>query len=718
MNLKMKNSLITMALLSVAILTVVGITYRSTTAIVEQTVEDHQQAIATDAAKTTELWLNQQMKILNATAASIDLGSVGNNAATQGPLKMAMKAGHFSDVYIGTTAGLLVDGADWAPPAGYDPRQRPWFKRAVAVGQTAFTTPYIDFVTMELVIALVTPLYADGQFIGVMGADTVLDTLVANLVNIRISETGYAFIVEKNGTILGHPDQDLVLKVKLQETEPDLRLQLEEFHRSTTGAVSYRGQADRKQQILAYKKIANTDWFLCTTVPYDEAYQLTRKTTMLFAAEMVLKVLGVLALLTLVGVGGSVLVLVVFSRRFQSTVQQHELQLTGINQDLAWNISKRKEVETYYQTLFKVANDAILLSKNLQYVECNEKATELFGISRLGLIGRSMLDVSPDFQPDGCNSLGRIHDLIDSANSGEQKFFEWTFQRLDGSEFPAEVGLKVLRLDNEELILSSIRDISKRVDAEGQLRQAQKMAAMGEMLGAIAHQWRQPLNTLSTYVASIQSAYYNRKISKEFVETLTAGADAQIQFMSKTIDDFRHFFRPSKDKAPFDLLEAVDRAVKLMQAQLKQSDIELLIHQEQGGEPRVVYGYQSEFVHVLVNILANARDAVENRRQQENGGSRRPIEIDISSDQDDVIMRIKDYGCGIPEHLLGKIFTPYFTTKGTTSGTGLGLYMAKIIVENEMSGQLSAENIEEGAQFTIRLPKPGAPLTADAPAKG
>jgi len=342
--------------------------------------------------------------------------------------------------------------------------------------------------------------------------------------------------------------------------------------------------------------------------------------------------------------------------------------LTGISEDLQWNINKLKDVETSYQTLFNVANDAILLSKGLQYLECNEKAVEMFGFPRAEVIGMNMLDFSPEFQPNGRGSMGMADKIIEIANSGEQQFFEWTFLRSDGTEFAAEVGLKVLRLDNQELTLSSIRDISKRVNAEKQLRQAQKMAAMGEMLGAIAHQWRQPLNTLSTYIASLQSAYYNDRINKDFVQKLTAEADTQIQFMSKTIDDFRHFFRPSKKKLPFDVVEAANSAVKLMQAQLKQSEIELRVKHEDIRQPLVVYGYQSEFVHVLVNILANARDAIEDRLLQDPAGVARLVEIDIVNRGKEVIIRVKDYGCGIPKHLLAKIFDPYFTTKATLSG--------------------------------------------------
>ena len=706
MQQKTKKPLIILALLSVFILIVVGITYQSTTVLVDQTIADHQQAIADEATEMTEIWLGQQTRILKATVASTSLLPLTGNASTMRLLKMAMQAGHFSDVYIGTTAGELIDGADWLPPAEYDPRNRPWYRRAVETGGTSFTTPYIDLVTNELVIAMVSPIVVDGTFRGVMGADTVLDTLVDNLSAVKVGETGYAFIVNDKGTILVHPNEDYVLKVRIQDTEPGLADILDSFDRSTSGTLFYR-HADA-DQILSYRKISGSSWFLCTTIPTAEAYNISRKTTMLFVAEMVLKVLAVLAMATLLLVVGSVLILFVFRREYSTTLQKQREEITGINLDLAWNINKRKELEKHYQTLFNVANDGILVSKELLCIECNEKATEVFGLQRHGIIGRSLLDLSPAVQPDGKESVMRLQKIIDAANAGKHQVFEWTFQRADGSEFPAEVSLKTLQLDQERLCLSSIRDISKRVNAEQQLRQAQKMAAMGEMLGAIAHQWRQPLNTLSTYIASLPSAYFNNLISKNFIDTLVAGADAQIQFMSKTIDDFRHYFRPSKNKEAFDVARAVDNAIKLLEPTLKQNEVKLQLRVDEDGRPFVVQGYLSEFVHVVVNIIANARDAIIERRMQDAKAEPGLIQVDIRAVSEAVLVQVRDNGAGIPRHLIGKIFTPYFTTKGTTTGTGIGLYMAKMIVEKEMNGALMADNMEAGAQMTIRLPKAAA----------
>ncbi|WP_303721195.1 sensor histidine kinase [Malonomonas rubra] len=703
MSIKTKNILLLMGVLSVVSLTVVGITYRSTSVVIEKTIADHQLALANNRVEATEIWLGQQMRILNATAESIPYLRLGNNPATLEPLTMAMKAGHFSDVYIGLNDGTIIDGAGWVPPAGYDTRGRPWFLEAQSAGKTSFTTPYIDLVTGELVIALVTPLDYEGELVGVMAADTILDSLVETLLSTKVGETGYLFVTHKDGTIIIHPQRDYVMKAKLQSIEPDLQQITDNFTNSEAGTVRYLHSGI--ENLLAYKQISNTDWYLCTTIPLQEAYSLSRKTTLLFAAEIVLRVLAGLAILTLVGVGGSGVVLFISKRRFESTIKEHVDHISGISADLRWNINKRQEVETRYQTLFNVANDAILVSKGMKIIECNNKASDLFGGARYSLIGRSEADLFPDIQPGGINSEEQAKAILEQAAKGQHQYYEWTFRRLNGSEFPAEVSLKTLQLNSEELVLTSIRDISKRVFAEKQLLQNQKMAAMGEMLGAIAHQWRQPLNILSTYIASLQAAYFNQAIDQQFVKTLVGNADTQIQFMSKTIDDFRNFFKPSKSKRAFDVLESIDHAIKLMEAQFKQAKFNLRIDVETEETKLFAFGFQSEFVHVVMNILANAKDAIEERFNSDHTMSEGKILVSVKDSGSEINLQVRDNGCGIPKHFLPKVFSPYFTTKGTQSGTGVGLYMSKIIIENEMRGRLLAENTNDGAMFSITLPQ-------------
>ncbi|KAB2926963.1 MAG: hypothetical protein F9K24_22875, partial [Leptonema illini] len=376
MNIKIRKTIIYMTALSAVVLVAVAINYRIAGHIVEKTIVDQQADLAAKVASIVELWLSQQMKILDAAAESVPLDNLGQNEQTLAPLKMAMKAGNFTDVYIGEPGGLLIDGADWLPPPGYDPRLRPWYRRGTETGITSFTTPYIDLVTNKLVIALVKPLVHEGKFRGVMGADIVLDNLVENVLKLKVGGSGYAFLVERSGTILVHPDKSYIMRASLETIEPGLAGRLGAFNDSTTGTITYSSGTGGKN-ILSYRLIANSDWFLCTTVPHAEAYSLTRKTTMVFAMEIVLRVLGAVALITLVGVGGSGLVLFIFSRRFTTAVQQHEVEMTGIRKDMEWNITKRKEVETYYQTLFNAANDAILIGRGMTCTECNHKAEEI-----------------------------------------------------------------------------------------------------------------------------------------------------------------------------------------------------------------------------------------------------------------------------------------------------------------------------------------------------
>lgn len=702
MMFKTKKTILIIVGISVAVLIAVGFNSRISRHVVVKTIIKNQEEIAQKAVDVVDIWMSQQKKILTATIASIPPQHIGENPQTFVPLQMAMKAAHFSDVYIGKEDGLLIDGAEWLPPPLYDPRVRPWYTHAVQEGEMSFTRPYIDLVTNEMVTALVQPLMADGTLIGVIGADTVLDTLEENVLKLKISAESFAFIVESGGTILIHPDRHYVMRENIFTIEPDLReigLRLEGENPTSVRFTS----ASNQDTILSYQKIPDSNWFLCVIAPYDEAKKLARQDTMIFATELTLRALGILAMIVLLSAIGSGTVVFMLSRRYSSTVEKHKSELTGITEDLKWNITKRKEVEAYYKTLFDIANDGIIISRGYSLSECNAKTEEIFGMSKTQLLGKTFLDISPRYQPDGTLSADLLSDFFQYTQEEEQHIFRWSFVRSDGTEFPTSVSIKSFKLHEENLLLSSIRDISKRVDAEAQLLQAQKMAAVGEMLGIIAHQWRQPLNTLSTYISSLQAAQYNDMLTKSFIEKLVANADGQIKFMSKTIDDFRNFFKPSKTKEYFDIFDAVFNAVKLMEAQVRSADINLKIRNVAEESRLTVFGYRSEFVHVLVNIIANARDALQEKAMKAGGSYQRKIDLVINGDEEYVYVDIIDNGSGIPEHILPLIFNPYYTTKSSQSGTGVGLYMAKMVVEKEMSGQMTATNMKGATKFSIKL---------------
>ncbi|SMC91779.1 PAS domain S-box-containing protein [Desulfocicer vacuolatum DSM 3385] len=702
--LNFKKNYLFMGILLVAIILLAAITWNSTRIITERTVENHQQSIAVELGKTVELWLKQHMNIIDATGIALQEISIGETRETKRILQVATRAGDFSDVYIGRPDGIIILGSQWIPPAGYDPRIRPWFRKAVLENRTAFTNPYQDLTTMKMVIAIVRPLWIKDVFAGVLSSDIILDTLKKNLLNAKIGTSGYSFIIDDQGTILVHPNGAFEMTTQFQSLNSTLSNVLEHFKKSSTGSWHYN--MDGKEMILSHRSLAGSHWYLCTTVEKQEAYTLAKNTAMLFAMEMVFKILGVLALLTLLVICASAAAFLISRRQFDAIVAKHKQLLSGKDKDLKGEISRRKDMETRYHTIFNMATNGILLSRGNVFVECNKKSTELFYMSRRRVLGKTLLDFSPERQQNGQESRLIFKMINQKLCSDRQQNFKWFFQRGDGTQFPAEVSMKLLQLGGDVVTLSSIWDISKRENAEHQLRQAQKMAAMGEMMSSIAHQWRQPLNALSTYVASLIPAFYNGMLNQAFVEKMVSESDAQIQFMSSTINDFKEYFKPSKSKLVFDVNDVVDRAVNLMKLQLRQSWVVLHIHEDDTNKNISVLGYKNEFVHVLVNIISNARHAIK-EKQKLLGNEETPGRIDITVSQqgkNQVQIIVMDSGTGIPGHLLEKVFTPYFTTKGTASGTGIGLYMAKMIVENEMQGSITVENHINGAKIKITLP--------------
>ena len=166
--------------------------------------------------------------------------------------------------------------------------------------------------------------------------------------------------------------------------------------------------------------------------------------------------------------------------------------------------------------------------------------------------------------------------------------------------------------------------------------------------------------------------------------------------MSRTIDDFRTYFHTEKTRQPFALKETVEQALRFVSARMEHHGIDCRLEVIQDI---TVTGFQSEYTQVLLNILNNAIDALDNR-----SSTGRWIKVTLGGDSDRSVLSISDNGGGISAEALPHIFEPYFTTKDPISGTGIGLYMAKVIIEKHMSGSLVARNTAEGAEFIIELP--------------
>jgi signal transduction histidine kinase len=242
------------------------------------------------------------------------------------------------------------------------------------------------------------------------------------------------------------------------------------------------------------------------------------------------------------------------------------------------------------------------------------------------------------------------------------------------------------------------KELKKRMENEYLLMQQSKLATMGEMIGHIAHQWRQPLAQLGGIFMNLDASYAHGDLSSEYLEKRIKKGNELIKYMSQTIDDFRHFFEPNDREQSFDVEAYIRSAINIIQASLTYSHIDLECISPK--KPLYVTGYPSEFSQVILNLLDNAKDVLIEREIKHP-----KIVIETTLAEEGVMVTIADNAGGIDKDIIENIFDIYFTTKRDKGGSGLGLYMSKLIIERKGMGKLSVGNGREGAIFSILITK-------------
>lgn len=246
---------------------------------------------------------------------------------------------------------------------------------------------------------------------------------------------------------------------------------------------------------------------------------------------------------------------------------------------------------------------------------------------------------------------------------------------------------------NQTLEKRVVEEVNKNRDKDLLMIQQSRLAAMGEMIGNIAHQWRQPLNALALVLSNIKDAYQFNELNENYLEDSFEKGMRLIQKMSTTIGDFRDFFKSDKTKSIFSVKEQIMDAISLVDAAFKDHHIQIKIEQD---EEIKLIGFPNEYSQVLLNLLSNAKDAISANHVDGL------VILRIYSQDNLGCLAVFDNGGGVPEVILNKIFDPYFSTKA--GGSGIGLYMSKMIIEQHMNGHLDVSNTPDGAVFTIRSP--------------
>ncbi|MFM8331401.1 MAG: PAS domain S-box protein [Candidatus Methylumidiphilus sp.] len=389
------------------------------------------------------------------------------------------------------------------------------------------------------------------------------------------------------------------------------------------------------------------------------------------------------------------------------------------------DISARKRMESelresesrfraiYEQSLFGIA---LVTLDEWRFIAANPAYCQMLGYAEEELRQKTVLDIidledaptrqiisARQQQPAG-------HFVIDARHRAKNGGTVWTTLASAAiSESAGQPAYRLVMVENItdrhhiEQALKELNDsLEQRVREESAknrekdhlLIQQSRLAAMGEMIGNIAHQWRQPLNALGLTLANLEDAHRYNELTGDYLASQVATGQRLIQKMSSTIDDFRHFFRPSKQAQSFSAKAAVNEAIALLSASFANNAIAVAV---EADEDVLAQGYANEFSQVLLNLFANAKDAILQRKVAHGN-----VSVRLAQDGAWATITVADNGGGIPQEAIGKIFEPYFSTK--EMGTGIGLYMSKMIIENSMHGQISVRNHGDGAEFTLRCP--------------
>ena len=363
------------------------------------------------------------------------------------------------------------------------------------------------------------------------------------------------------------------------------------------------------------------------------------------------------------------------------------------------NVNRRKKGELALTNQLKflaVLIDAMpnpINYKNLngQYIGCNKAFADLLGKTKEEVLGKSVFDFFP--KEWAKNQRDKDMELLRKKATDT---FEMTLHLSNGTSRVMTYNKTVYTNIDGKIggIVTVMDDITERNQQKQFLIQQSKLAEMGEMVGAIAHQWNEPLVELSAIIQDMEFSYSQGEMDKNIMRGFVNESMVQIQYMSQTHKDFRNFLKPSNKKVLFCAKKALDEVLEIIGKQVFYAHIKLSLTCKDDIVP--VFGYENEFKQVLLNIINNAKTKITSTKKGKN------ISIHVESKKDEAFIKISDDAGAIESNIIDFIFDPYFTTK--KNGTGLGLYMAKVIIEDKMNGKLSVYNYFDSVSFNILVP--------------
>lgn len=348
--------------------------------------------------------------------------------------------------------------------------------------------------------------------------------------------------------------------------------------------------------------------------------------------------------------------------------------------------------EYFYRSIFDSVHEAIFILDDSTIVDCNDLSLKLFNMDKDEFIGINILE---NDQLIKCLDTTFQTWLI-LAHNGEHLTYQCTINSSGSKAKIVSLTLSKFGEDDNKVICVA-HDITEKLEQEKFLKQHTRQAQMGEMISMIAHQWRQPLGIISAITANLIIKQMLDDNKDQYLINQFGNIEKQVKHLSDTINDFRDFFKPNKEKETINLYQALKDSTTLLEQSIKSNDIEIIYRVENDAELQT---YRNELNQVLMSIIKNSMDAFVENKIDNN----RKIEFTVDKNEIYALLSIKDNAGGISPEIIDDIFLPYFSTKDKHNGTGIGLYMCSTVIKEHCNGEFDVSSSQGETIFRISLP--------------
>ncbi len=647
----------------------VYVNYSSNKYMLERLTQNNQMNMVQFYKQRLDEWLSFKKKIVSSTVESLeDLNPKNEEEEIKKILQNASSIGDFDSAYIGYENNLFLQNTDEEVPMNYVAPQREWYKIAMQEQNTTVTLPYQDAFVDKKVLSVVSAFYNKKAHLkAVLSADLNLNNIQHEILNINQTLQGFAFLITKDGNIIVSPKGSNL--IPCDECTPAIATIMQNKNKSELQTYTFKDQ----KYIIFYEPLKNSDWIFAMTLNENKIFkELNQKFFQNLLFTIALSVLGILGFYGFIFMTKKTSsykrLLNCFAHNTTQAVAIVDIDHTVLFLNYLFQkyipLQIGQKIQTPLSSKF-TTNDEVLL--------CNSLVKNLTNVMTLSKSIRS--------------------EKIYFATISKCLLLQYTPLIVESSKI--------------EGCIITINDITHEYLLEKQNRtneqimlQHSKTAAMGEMIVAITHQWRQPLSAILILIGILKMNLQTSKTKKLFLTSKLEEIITIIQFMEQTLYSFKMFYKPQNEQQSVNLDAILGEVMLIMKPIAQINNIELSLHYEKNEDYSIVL-YPNYLKQIIINLISNAKDAIFEKKIQEYNTY---IQVTLMKKNDIYSITVEDNGCGIPKEFINKLFQEMQTTKGDR-GTGNGLYLCKLLVENKLNGSINLISATNPTIFEIILHK-------------